>query len=345
MMRCFVNILISIFTLVFLLAFYLGINQNHRNHLFSILAELPSYYVDYRLKNGYLNSASGKDFSEISKLLYWQFDIIKRYEYGTSRQLSSLMDNTRIVVEQLSFKRDGASLALFLNDLANYQPKSFEANLWAARALAVTSPETALSYAHNAQKLLPSDPRSYEILMEIALSLENSELISEVCELYANQGSLGSYQPTKYPTLFGGYGVSKLGLEVLDTANSLLFFELPRLSTGSKKNYVLNFNSVQFLKELRFHLRFPIGYKIKFHKLKLLRSGKIVASINDSAIKFVGRGGFFDENSNFIVVGPNQTLTLQNISSTYKGETSSDQIKLEISIGKLSPASPNFCKG
>lgn len=345
MRRSLLKILIVIFGLMSLSVMYLGINQNHRNHIFSILSEAPSHYIDYKLKSGYLNSASGKNYSEISKLLYWQFDLIRQYHSGTGVQLSGLMENTRLVVEQMSFERDGISLAPFLKDLVSYQPKSFEANLWASRALLSTSPKDALIYANNAQKLLPSDTRSYEVMMNVALRLDDSELINKVCKLYDREGSLGSYQPAKFKTLFAGYGVSKLGLEIMSSSNLLLFFELPRMSIGNNQKYVLDFNSVQNLQDVKFHLRLPVGHTIMINNLKLFRSGKLVAAINGVDLQFVGRGGFFDEKSNFIIVGKNQTLTLKNSSSFYKNERLSDQLRLNISIGKLSPASPNFCEG
>ncbi|MBT4890333.1 MAG: hypothetical protein HON65_12350 [Rhodospirillales bacterium] len=303
----------------------LSLSGSARHIAFRMAIEMPQFVTRLRLSS----AMESRDFSNAVRVLGYQLAIAEKTSFGQSGMLPGIIDNTRFVVKELSLKGEGAILVPYLTRLVDYRVDLFLPQLWLAQATLQSDPESAITIARKAQKLLPSDDRPYRVIAQAALKLGQDSVLSKTCSDYAT-AILGGYHPYEYNPLFGGIGIHYFGLEFKGEEYKDNIVRHEGLKIGKETAYSFNLSSPQSFENLRVHLGLPPGIRIELHGVKLFKEGLRVGEVTANAVNLSARHGAFDNQS---LITSSRDGDILNIG--LKQNFEADQVTLILSISKL----------
>jgi len=309
-----------------------------RHAAFRAAVEVPGFGVSFMLRRALL----GHNFSNVNLWLNRQMDMVEEFAPGQNALLPGLIANVEFSIEKARSYREFAAIRPFLRRLVDFDPVLFPARIWLARSLMHDQPKAAMEHLEAAAKLASADERTYRLAIGLAVRENWNNELTKWCQRY-NREQFGGPRPHTYETIFGGIGLQRMALEIIDASNKLHLIRKSDLQLNDRYTYDFIFHEPLAVKELRLHVNTVPGISIKIDDLHLYRDGLLVARIPGNDLTLTSWGGFHLTDGRVLATARDGEIVEIQPSNLRYG--SLDRIDLTLAFERLGLISNRECVG
>ena len=301
------------------------------------LAELPGAFTYVSVRANVVQRDFGAAAEGLERHLRWSLS----FKVDQSVLLPTLIWNTEYVFGQLRLDEEFAAVAPFLKRLADSHPGLYRPNVWYATAVLGIDPRAAMPYVEKAQKLIPSDPRAYRVAVQAAVRLDDSEMLSNWCQLY-QRAQLSGPRRHDANSLFVSTGLRKLGLEARSPKGSVFFVENHGLHLNEFRTYSFSFPQAIDASTLRLHFGNVPGLALHIRQILLARDGHR-REIPWSQWTATPRVGYFTNDGQTLVLGVEDDVV--GLRPTIALDYPVDRVDVEAQFSRLALTNRSPCRG
>lgn len=336
MKKFFLGIFAAFVVPAFLAVAILLTQPQLRHAAFRFSVELPGMVTYFLVRRHVIE----RDYEAANRWLDRELDLVIAFAPGRNSLLPGLIQNAEFVIQRARFPEEYAALQPFLTRLVEFRPELLPAHLWLAQALAEKRPLEAMEHLEIAANLVPADERAYRIALEIGTAANLKEQVARWCRRYPS-AQLGGPHPYAYNSLFGGTGLRKLALEVVDNQGTRQVIGNAGLELAGERTYDFPLMRATTAKTLRLHFGTLPGVGIRINALRLYLGGELRQTFHEEDLRLVALGGFFlAGNEDLSVAADGETL---RIFPPKEGFGDIDRIAADIVFRRLSVTSSALC--